>query len=312
MSSTLVGFNIWLDVLLFWIWMAAIAFVIFHFTLSMFKLPRGSEKSRFRKSFIEGKWPEHESRAPVAPKVAHGLHMVAIILLAITGMYIRFPTLFGARDFMRNTHYVFMTIAILTFVWRIWYAFFSKKRDYKEFAIGKKDIGSLLGVLAYYGYFTNNKPHVAKYNCAQKASYMLFVFMMLAQIFTGLVLVRYNIIFGHSPANLLLGYWVGPFVGGAAMSLWYARMLHYILNWLFIIMMTIHFYLAASVDVPCTLDFFGLTTMPTTGGHGHDDDHGEEAPAPESPGIIPAPVANPAAAIGQAFNDPELAPEHQI
>ena len=84
--------------------------------------------------------------------------MVGIIVLAITGMYIRFPTLFGARDFMRNTHYVLMTIVIVTFVWRVWYAFFSKTNaDYKEFAIGKKDLGSLLGVLAYYGYFSEQQ-----------------------------------------------------------------------------------------------------------------------------------------------------------
>ena len=93
------------------------------------------------------------------------------------------------------------------------------------------------------------------------------------------------------------------------MALWYARMVHYILNWMFIIMMTIHFYLAASVDIPCTLDFFGLTTMETTGGH-HDDEH----PAPEEPGMVPAPgpTPNPAAAIGAAFGDSDAVPTRQI
>ncbi len=305
MSTTLVQLNIWLDVVFFWVWMAAIAFVVFHFTLSMFKLPVGSEKSRFRKSFIEHHWPEHDHRPPPTPKWIHGIHMAGIIVLAITGMYIRFPQFWGARDFMRNTHYVVMVIVIFTFFWRLWYAFFSKNKDYKEFAIGKKDLNSLLGVLAYYGYFTNNKPHVAKYNCAQKASYMLFVFMMLAQIFTGLALLKWQIIFGLAPRDLLVGWWLGPVVGGPAMALWYARMLHYVLNWLFIIMMTIHFYLAASVDIPCTLDFFGLTTMKTTGGH-----HDGETPAPQEPGIVPTPV--PAAALGQSFTDPDFIPEHQI
>ncbi len=212
----------------------------------------------------------------------------------------------GGREALRNFHYFLGFMVTFTLVWRIWYAFFSKARDYKEFSIGKKDLNSLLGVLAYYGYFTNNKPHVAKYNCAQKASYMLFLFMMLAQVFTGFALIRYNVLFGTSPRDLLIGWWLGPIVGGPASAMWYARMLHYVLNWMFIIMMTIHFYLAASVDIPCTLDFFGLTTMETTGGH-HDD----EAPAPEEPGIVPAP-SGAGAALGAAFSDDDYVPEHQI
>jgi hypothetical protein len=90
-----------------------------------------------------------------------------------------------------------------------------------------------------------------------------------------------------------------------ANAMWYMRMIHYVLNWMFIIMMTIHFYLAASVDIPCTLDFFGLTTMKTTGGH-HDD---EEHPAPAEPGIVPAPEP-PAASF--AAPDDEIRPLPQV
>jgi Ni/Fe-hydrogenase b-type cytochrome subunit len=306
----LIALNVWLDEIFFWVWMAAIAFVVFHFSLSFFKLPRGSEKSRFRKSFIEGRWPEHDHRPTAGPKWIHGFHMVGIIILAITGMYIRFPQ-FPGRDFMRNTHYVWMIIVIVTFVWRLWWAFFSKQRDWREFAIGKKDLQSLLGVLAYYGYFTNNKPHVAKYNCAQKASYSLFIVMMVVQIFTGLALLRYNIIFGMSPRDLVVGWWLGPLVGGGAAALWYMRMIHFVMNWMFIIMMTVHFYLAASVDIPCTLDFFGLTTMKTTGGHDHDIPAEPVQPA-VIPGVAPAPaVAGAAVAASAMAPDLEWSPEHQ-
>ena len=305
----LTSLNVWLDVIFFWVWMAAIAFVVFHYTLSMFKLPVGSEKSRFRKSFIEGHWPEHDHRPTPGPKWIHGLHMAGIIILAITGMYIRFPQ-FPARDLMRNTHYFFMTVVIITFVWRLWWAFFSKQRDWREFAIGKKDLNSLLGVLAYYGYFTNDKPHVAKYNCAQKASYSLFVVMMLVQIFTGLALLRYNILFGMSPRDLVVGWWLGPLVGGGATALWYMRMVHYVLNWMFIIMMTIHFYLAASVDIPCTLDFFGLTKMKTTGDH--DDVDSEPVEPVSVPGIAPAPAVAGAGGVATAVGpDLEWSPDSQ-
>jgi Ni/Fe-hydrogenase b-type cytochrome subunit len=301
----LISLNVWLDEIFFWVWMAAIAFVVFHFSLSFFKLPFGSEKSRFRKAFIEGHWPEHDHRPTAGPKWIHGLHMAGIIILAITGMYIRFPQ-FPGRDFMRNTHYFFMIVVIITFVWRLWWAFFSKQRDWREFAIGKKDLNSLLGVLAYYGYFTNDKPHVAKYNCAQKASYSLFIVMMVVQIFTGLALLRYNIIFGMSPRDLVVGWWLGPLVGGGATALWYMRMVHYVMNWMFIIMMTVHFYLAASVDIPCTLDFFGLTTMKTTGDH--TDIPAEPVEPVVIPGIVPAPAVAGAAAMGP---DLEWSPDQQ-
>ncbi|MBI5231047.1 MAG: cytochrome b/b6 domain-containing protein [Coriobacteriales bacterium] len=278
MVDKLVSFNVWLDNIFALVWAAALAFVVFHFSV-------GIVKGRFRKKFIEHQWPEHDHRPPLTPKLLHGVHMAGIIILAITGMYIRFPHLMGARTFMRNTHYFFMIVVTITLVWRVWYAFWSKNKDWPEFAVGKKDLQSLVGVLAYYGYFSNKKPHVAKYNVAQKMSYMLFLVMMLAQVFTGFALLRYNIIFGASPRDILIGWWLGPIVGGAPMALWYARMIHYVLNWMFIIMMTIHFYLAASEDIPCTLDFFGIKEMPVVPGHDHEDIPAEE-PAPE---LQPAP-----------------------
>ena len=108
--------------------------------------------------------------------------MTSMIILGFTGMYLRFPFFVSNRVIMRNTHYVFMIIVIVVLVWRVWYAFFSKTNaDWREFAIGKKDLGSMLGVLAYYGYFSDSKPHVAKYNVMQKMSYAMFLVMMIAQ-----------------------------------------------------------------------------------------------------------------------------------
>ena len=48
-------------------------------------------------------------------------------------------------------------------------------------------------------------------------------------------------------------------------------------------MTTIHLYLAASADVPCALDFFGLKELEVvedSHGHGHDTPANEPAPAP--------------------------------
>jgi len=275
-------FNVWLDVIFTALYVFILAFLVFHFTLFI-------TTGRFRKSFIEGHWPEHDSRPPAFPKVLHFTHMTSMIFLGFTGMYLRFPFFGGegARTIMRNAHYVFMIIVIVVLVWRVWYAFFSKTNaDWREFAIGREDLKSMLGVLAYYGYFSNNKPHVAKYNVLQKLSYNLFLYMMIAQAFTGLALLRWNVpLINVTVSQAMIGWWLGSWVGSAALALWIVRIVHYILNWLFIIMTTIHLYLAATADVPCALDFFGLEELKVVEGghgHGHDTPATEPAPAPSA------------------------------
>jgi Ni/Fe-hydrogenase 1 B-type cytochrome subunit len=266
---SLTTLNVWLDIVFTGLYVFILAFLVFHFTLFV-------TTGRFKKSFIEGHWAEHDSRPPATPKALHATHMVSMIILGFTGMYLRFPFFYGGRVAMRNTHYVFMVIVIVVLVWRVWYAFFSKTNaDWREFAVGKKDWGSFMGVLAYYGYFSNNKPHVAKYNVMQKLCYILFLVMMVAQAITGLALLKFNIAFiNMSPRDLMLGWNLGLIVKDVAAALWINRTLHYVLNWLFIIMTTVHLYLAATADVPCALDFFGLEELQVVDGHGHGHDEG--------------------------------------
>jgi Ni/Fe-hydrogenase 1 B-type cytochrome subunit len=256
----LVVFNVWLDVIFTGLYVFVLLFLVFHFTLFV-------TTGRFRRSFIEGHWAEHDSRPPATPKWLHAGHLVSMIILGFTGMYLRFPFFVSNRVIMRNTHYVFMIIVIAILIWRVWYAFFSKTNaDWREFAVGKKDMASMLGVMAYYGYFSNNKPHVAKYNVMQKLCYVLFLLMMVAQAVTGLLIWRYQV-----PIISVSLYGVtASLLGGT--GVWAMRSVHYIINWLFIIMTTVHLYLAATADLPCALDFFGVKELEVVpGGHGHDD-----------------------------------------
>ncbi len=273
-----IEFNVWLDTVFVVLWIVIVLFLGFHFLLFI-------TTGRFRKSFIEGHWPEHDSRPPALPKVLHFVHMTSMIFLGITGMYIRFPYFDGGRIYMRYTHYFFMIIVTVVLVWRIAYAFFSKTNaDWREFSIGRKDVGSAIGVLKYYGYMSNEKPHVAKYNVLQKMSYNMFLYMMIIQAFTGFALVATPIVFGLSPRDILVGWWLGALAGSTDLAGWGVRTVHYILNWLFIIMTTIHLYLAFSVDIPCALDFFGLKEMPINPNahHGHDEAPPEPLVAPQT------------------------------
>lgn len=270
-----VRFNVWLDIAFVVLYLCVVAFLIFHFTMFVIK-------GRFRRAFIEGHWPEHDSRPPTTPKLLHAVHMFSMIGLGFTGMYIRFPFFDGGRIPMRYTHYTLMIIVTVVLFWRVGYAFFSRTNaDWREFAITKADLRSMLGVLAYYGYFSDNKPHVAKYNVLQKMSYLMFLAMMLAQAFTGFALVTAPFIFGYSPRDILVGWWLGAVAGSTDLAGWGVRTVHFVLNWLFIIMTTVHLYLAATVDVPCALDFFGFKELEVhPGAHGHGAPHTPPAETP--------------------------------
>lgn len=277
----LLQINVTLDIVFVLLYIAVWLFLGWHLTWDI-------KTGRFRKKFIEGKWPEHDhGPPPAAPKLLHATHMFSMILLALSGLYIRFPYFDGGRIFMRNVHYFFMVVVTINLVWRVWYAFRSKNADWREFAITRKDLSTAAGVLKYYGYLSDEKPHVAKYNVMQKMSYLLFLFMMIVQAYTGFALLTGKFIFGYSPRELLVGWWLGGLLGAVDLAGWYARTVHYILTWGFIIMTTMHVYLSATVDIPVTLNFFGLRDIPepTHDGHGH-----EEEPAPV---IAAAPTVGP-------------------
>lgn len=255
--------NVWLDAIFLTLWLVVIVALIAHFLIS---IPTG----RFRKTFILKQWPEHDWAPPGLPKFMHFQHLVMMLLLCFSGMYIRFPFLGGDRTAMRYVHYVAMVIVGVNYLWRLWYAFFSRARDYREFAITKKDVQSLVGVAMFYAYVSNKKPHVAKYNVMQKGTYDLFAILMLLQGLTGLSLITTPFIFGVSPREILL-FWAPGSI--AAAGAW-ARIIHYSINWLFVILATVHFYLAAFIDLPCTLDFFGIKKMKVVeSAHGHDESH---------------------------------------
>ena len=76
---------------------------------------------------------------------------------------------------MRWVHYVAMTIVIVNLIVRLWYAFASKRRDYREFAITRRDITTAPMVIAYYLFLIppEKKPHLGKYNVMQKSTYMI-------------------------------------------------------------------------------------------------------------------------------------------
>lgn len=269
LAIDLTSVNVWIDVVFSALYPVMLIALVVHFLIS---IPTG----RFKKSFIDGHWPEHdEPHPPALPKYMHFQHLAMMFVLGFTGFYIRFPFFQGGRTTMRYIHYVAMVIVIANLIWRFWYAFGSRRRDWRAFAITKRDARSLLGVAAYYAYLSNSKPHTDKYNVMQKGTYDIFAIFMILQAFCGLSLLEFwqIPILNITPSALLLGWWLAPLAGGLAVAVAWMRILHYTLTWMFIIITTIHMYLSATIDIPVTLDFFGL-------GGSHDEHADEGAHAP--------------------------------
>jgi Ni/Fe-hydrogenase 1 B-type cytochrome subunit len=248
---------------------------------------------RAYKRFVKWEmWPHHEGPpVPVAPKIMHFQHVAAMIALAISGMYIRFPFFNGGRWAMRWVHYIAMTVVVINLIWRLWYAFGSKRRDYREFAVSMRDITTAPMVIAYYLFLIppDKKPHLGKYNVMQKSTYLMFVPLLIVQALTGFALLTYVIpgtgafnVFGHTGItvrDLILGWNLGPILHSIDLAGWWARTVHYLINWLFIVLTTIHVYLSVTEDFPAFLDFFGLSGAEHEG-ESHDVVHGhEESPA---------------------------------
>ena len=283
----LIQLNVWMDVVFTTVYAVVLVALAVHFLGNVLT---GRAKSRFG----AWQWPHHEGGPiPAAPKLMHFQHVAAMIALVISGMYIRFPFFDGGRWAMRWVHYIAMVIVIANLLVRLWYAFASKRRDYREFAITKRDIVTAPMVIAYYLFLIppEKKPHLGKYNVMQKSTYILFVPMLIVQAITGLSLLTYTVpftasitAFGHSgvtPRDLILAWNLGALLGSTDLAGWWARSLHYFINWLFIIFVTLHVYLSVTEDFPAFLDFFGLGGVE----HHEEEEHHVELGYEETPAL---------------------------
>ncbi len=255
--------NVWLDAIFTTLYPVVVLALCGHLLGNVLT---GRFKRRFGKEWA---WPHHDSHPPTMPKFLHFTHVACMIVLGASGLYIRFSP--DNRVLLQWLHYVAMIIVTVNVVYRLWYAFASKARDYREFAVTKQDIVTLPQVIMYYIFIKPSKPHLGKYNVMQKTVYILFAPMLIIQALTGFMLWRLEIPFTDTSLQALTAGLIG------ATGIWWARTAHYIMNWLFIIFTTIHVYLSVSEDFPAFLNFFGMGVLDKRSehgeGHGHDDDH---------------------------------------
>jgi len=275
--------NVWIDVVFSTLYVVIVVALSCHFLGNILT-------GRAKRRFVGWEWPAHEGGPiPAMPKVLHFQHVAAMIALGISGMYIRFPFFNGGRTFMQWVHYIAMIVVIVNLIVRLWYAFGSRRRDYREFAISKRDLTTAPKVILYYIFVKPSKPHLGKYNIMQKGTYILFVPLLIVQAITGLMLWRLMLPIVDVSFQQLVAGLIG------ASGVWWVRTVHYLINWLFIVLTTIHVYLSVTEDLPAFLDFFGLSFLDRPhaehgdhgDGHGEDHAHDGAGSGPESAPAVP-------------------------
>ncbi|RJQ55161.1 MAG: hypothetical protein C4521_03015 [Actinobacteria bacterium] len=240
--------NVWLDMIFFTVFFLVV--IVFSVHL-LFNFLTG----RMYRRFVKDEWPTHDVPLRPIPKFLHFQHVMSMIGLGFSGMYIRFPFFSGGRTAMRYLHYFLMIVVIVNLFARLAYAFTGRHKDKKMFAITKRDLKAAPQVVMYYVFARPTKPHVDHYNVMQKATYCLFPILLLAQAYTGFSLL--TTVFGFDIQPLFL-WWPGIIGIGVAAGAAYSRILHYVINWLFIILTFVHAYLSITEDFPAFREFFGV------------------------------------------------------
>jgi len=172
-------------------------------------------------------------------RLCHGLHLISMLLLILSGLNISYPSgfnVFGTLNSARMVHFIFMYLITFTFIFRVYYSLASG--DIKEFVFPTgKAISDLPAMIGFYLFLKPKHPDFGKYNPGQRATYFGWWFLLIIQAFTGFAL--------YWPAKLA---WVIDLCGG----LRNVRVVHFVACWLFIVTVALHFYLGV-VLYPFTL-----------------------------------------------------------
>jgi len=196
-----------------------------------------------------------ELRHPLWVRLLHWSNMISITMLCLTGFYIHAPQsfrLFENMDNARTFHFAFAMLLIVGVVWRIYLGFATG--DWKNIVYAPiKDTKKLPSMIKYYTFLAKDHPFYGKYNPGQKAMYTSVFVLAIVMIITGFVL--YKPVTFASWAYFFGGYLV-------------VRMIHYIITWIFVIMVLVHVYLDLAEGLPVLVSMF-TGKMPADFHHGY-------------------------------------------
>ncbi len=176
----------------------------------------------------------------------HYIHLISIILLVLSGFYIHYPFSQSGMNLMRTIHFIAMYVVIFNLIWRIYWAFLGRSRDWRTFVYDTKNKGTLFKTVKYYLFVQREKPETAKYNTLQKGIYNFWIFLLIVSAITG-----FSLYWPTAPFFSTLNAWVGAVTT--------MRMIHFLIMWIFIVTVALHVYLALVEEIAqFFLMFFGV------------------------------------------------------
>ena len=187
--------------------------------------------------------PHREYKHTLITRILHAIHMIAMVVLILTGFYIYAPlsfNIFPSMDIARFLHYVFMYVIIATMIYKLYYSI--AIGDFMNLLFTKKDLKDLPGVIKYYvfGIFKKKvRKKTGKYNAGQKLLYTVWPLLLIFQIITGFAMY-----FPETFSGFVY------FFGG----LNHFKAWHAIGAWIFTITTVIHMYLGTTGNT--ILDFY--------------------------------------------------------
>jgi Ni/Fe-hydrogenase 1 B-type cytochrome subunit len=206
--------------------------------------------------------PHVREEHPLPAMLMHWVHLLSMIGLVITGLFIHRPFAAWNMEMIRNIHFWLMYFLIINLVVRIYWSFFGagssthastrKIRDYRYFGPQAENRRKLGPVIKYYLFLQKEHPVTGKFNPLQKTTYVFWIPLIIVQAITGFSIYgpTQTWPFFNSLTNML---------GGAQMM----RNYHYLIMWLFIVTVAIHIYLAVAEDASAfLLMFFWKETRP--------------------------------------------------
>lgn len=186
---------------------------------------------------------------PIPARIMHQLNLVCMVIMVSTGFFIHKPnfSLFGmSMGFARDLHFYAAIVVLLNSVTRIYWAFFGKPRDIRNFLPEKENKGKLFPMMAYYYFLRKTKPRTGVYNGWQKSTYVLWTGALWFMALTGAAMWWKDVPIFASLTRA---------VGG----LNNLHAIHYLTMWFFVFTVLFHVYLVLAEDFPAFLNmFFGL------------------------------------------------------
>jgi Ni/Fe-hydrogenase 1 B-type cytochrome subunit len=172
---------------------------------------------------------------PVPRRIFHWVNLISIAALALSGHFINEAEPGRSMSMIREVHFIFMWIFGTNVLLRIYWAFFSRKGDWRKYLVQRWTNGEVWSAtIRHYTKF-EHFPKGMEDRLIQNTTYALVALLFLVQMLTGLML--------YMPGNTTMQS-LATTLGG----LQSVRELHLLLMWFFLAFVVIHVYMALSEE----------------------------------------------------------------